>query len=243
MSPLKARSRFVQAGSCQAGLARFHMNAILKIYRNYIWGEIPLKAGQPGKAGKPGSYEQPLRTRLHGAGLTWSRNSVILYIINLRAKLALFNLISRPWGFGTVWTGSDIRDLKIAVNGKRLASRNSFVIKSKSWTVKYSSNTIYYKNLKCCNDHRNVIMQWWETVWGIRCLTFELTYDVCRPAVTLSGSLRQTTSNGTSQTSSYLSTKTFNINRQVPVVKQGVSIRSFRNFVFRKRSFRNSFQN
>ena len=35
-------------------------------------------------------------------------------------------------------------------------------------------------------------------------------------------------SNGTSQTSSYLSRKSFNIDRQVSVVKQGVSIRSFR---------------
>ena len=42
------------------------------------------------------------------------------------------------------------RDLKTAVYGKQLTSRNSFVIKSKSSTVKYSSNTIYYKNLKCC---------------------------------------------------------------------------------------------
>ena len=43
-----------------------------------------------------------------------------------------------------------IRDLKIAVYGKRLTSRNSFVIKSKLWTVKCSSHTIYNKNLKCC---------------------------------------------------------------------------------------------
>ena len=43
------------------------------------------------------------------------------------------------------------RDLKISVYGKRLTSRNSFVIKSKSWTVKCSGHTIYYKNLKCCN--------------------------------------------------------------------------------------------
>ena len=42
------------------------------------------------------------------------------------------------------------RDLKIAVYGKRLTSRNSFVIKSKSLIVKSSSHTIYYKNLKCC---------------------------------------------------------------------------------------------
>ena len=35
------------------------------------------------------------------------------------------------------------RDLKIAVYGKRLTSRNFFVIKSKSWTVKCSSHTIY----------------------------------------------------------------------------------------------------
>ena len=34
----------------------------------------------------------------------------------------------------------------------------------------------------------------------------------------------------TSQTSSYVSRKSFNINRQVSVVKQGVSIRSFRYF-------------
>ena len=47
----------------------------------------------------------------------------------------------------------------------------------------------------------------------------------------MSGCKRQT-SNGTSQTSSYLSTKSFNINRQVSVVKQGVSIRSFRYFEY-----------
>ena len=38
------------------------------------------------------------------------------------------------------------------------------------------------------------------------------------------------TSNGTSQTSSYVTRKSFNINRQVSVVKQVVSVRSFRYF-------------
>ena len=44
-----------------------------------------------------------------------------------------------------------IRDLKIAVYGKRITSRNCFVIKSKSRTVKCLSYTIYYRNLKCCS--------------------------------------------------------------------------------------------
>ena len=48
------------------------------------------------------------------------------------------------------------------------------------------------------------------------------TKTPCRPIVKL-----MQTSNGTSQTSSYVSRKSFNINRQVSVVKQGVSIRSF----------------
>ena len=46
MSPFKARSRFVQVGSRsrQAGLARFHMSAILEIYRNYVRRD-PVKSG------------------------------------------------------------------------------------------------------------------------------------------------------------------------------------------------------
>ena len=39
------------------------------------------------------------------------------------------------------------KDLKIAVYGKRLTSKTASVIKSKSWTVKCSIRTIYYKNL------------------------------------------------------------------------------------------------
>ena len=59
------------------------------------------------------------------------------------------NFIARIYARSGLWYGMDTRDLKIAVYGKRLTSRNSFVIKSKSRTVKYLSNTIYYKNLKC----------------------------------------------------------------------------------------------
>ena len=54
-------------------------------------------------------------------------------------------------GCGKHKVNTYIRDLKIAVYGKRLTSRNSFIIKSKSWTVKCSSHTIYYRNLKCCS--------------------------------------------------------------------------------------------
>ena len=50
--------------------------------------------------------------------------------------------------YSIVWYSN--RDLKIAVYGKRLTSRNFFVIKSKSWTVKCLSYTIYYRNLKRC---------------------------------------------------------------------------------------------
>ena len=49
-----------------------------------------------------------------------------------------------------VATNLSIRDPKIAVYGKRLTSRNFFVIKSKSRTVECLSYTIYYRNLKCC---------------------------------------------------------------------------------------------
>ena len=60
-------------------------------------------------------------------------------------------LIPRDW-VKTLYSWRDIRDLKIAVYGKRLTSRNCFVIKSKSWTVKCLSYTIYYRNLKCCSQ-------------------------------------------------------------------------------------------
>ena len=89
----------------------------------------------------------------------------------------------------------DNRDLKIAVYGKRLTSRNSFVIKSKSSTVKYSSNTIYHKNLKCCTKTPCMTTETLSLMGnslGIHCLTLEmcrqhltasltleLTFDVC----------------------------------------------------------------
>ena len=44
---------------------------------------------------------------------------------------------------GDVRSGSQNRDFKIVVYGKRLISRNFFVIKSRSRTVKCSSYTIY----------------------------------------------------------------------------------------------------
>ena len=69
------------------------------------------------------------------------------------------------------------------------------------------------------------------TVWGIHHLTFDLTFAVNRCELSSRPILkcqRQTAQSvGTSQTSSNVSRKSFNINRQVSVVKQGVSIRNF----------------
>ena len=92
---------------------------------------------------------------------TWLRSSVsrtldlLLYRIICSNKVEGWtkDILTQPYvayihGLSGRWPY--LTDLKIAVYGKRLTARDSFVTESKSWTVKYSSNTIYYKNLKCC---------------------------------------------------------------------------------------------
>ena len=62
---------------------------------------------------------------------------------------------------------------------------------------------------------------------GLNRLTLEWTFDVCainRFEHIFPSSCKMPTSNGTSQMSSCVSRKSFNINRQVSVIKQSVSV-------------------
>ena len=111
----------------------------------------------------------------------------------------------------------------IVVYGKRLISRTSFVIKSKSWTMKCSSYTIYLlKNLKCCTKTPCMTTETLSlTGNSLGHPSLDVRVDVRRlqwTAVSLSS--RPTvkcklTWNGTSHLSSHIGRKSFDINLQV----------------------------
>ena len=120
-----------------------------------------------------------------------------------------------------------IRDLKIAVYVKRLASGSSFVIKAKS-TVNCSCDTTYQKDEKCCTMTRCMTAEKLSMMGNSTSnrSTFKLTFKPLSACVAAHNCELQT-SNAASQTSSCVDRTSMNINLKASLVKQGVCERHF----------------